>query len=258
MSELLNVSVKDPGPEMREQTAMVMRSATELKVVDAPSYEMAATCLKTSKMLIKEIEKRRVEITDPINKGLRLVNAMFKEITEPSENAVRIIDTKMSTYRTEQARIAAEAQRKLDEEARKRREELERQARETKHKAAEKAAAECRAAEEAAAAGRSADAEKLRAQALATEEKAAAKIEEKLEEASMTVAPIVQREVPKVAGHSVIVTWDFEITDASKLPREYMMPDEKKIGKVVSALKASADIPGIRVIKGERQVSRTV
>lgn len=42
--------------------------------------------------------------------------------------------------------------------------------------------------------------------------------------------------------------WKFEVVDFSKLPDEYKMADEAKIRKVVQALKADCDIPGIRLI----------
>lgn len=43
--------------------------------------------------------------------------------------------------------------------------------------------------------------------------------------------------------------WDFEITDESQVPREYLMVDESKIRRVVRA--GIRNIPGVRVY--ERQ-----
>ncbi len=52
---------------------------------------------------------------------------------------------------------------------------------------------------------------------------------------------------PKVKGLSTGKNWKFEITDASQVPPEYKMVDEKKIGAVVKALKGDTNIAGVRV-----------
>lgn len=41
--------------------------------------------------------------------------------------------------------------------------------------------------------------------------------------------------------------WKHRITDESKIPREYLCVDEKKIAAVVKALKSGTNIPGIEV-----------
>lgn len=39
--------------------------------------------------------------------------------------------------------------------------------------------------------------------------------------------------------------WEFRVVDLAAVPREYLMVDEKKVAKVVKALKADTSIPGI-------------
>jgi hypothetical protein len=53
--------------------------------------------------------------------------------------------------------------------------------------------------------------------------------------------------MPKVAGLSSVPVYKFEVTDASLLPREYLMPDEKTIGAKVRGAKGNIQIPGVRV-----------
>ena len=65
--------------------------------------------------------------------------------------------------------------------------------------------------------------------------------------AQTVVAPVIDRAPPKVPGISTREVWSFEITDASALPREYLMPDEQKIRRVVQALKENTAIAGVRV-----------
>lgn len=61
---------------------------------------------------------------------------------------------------------------------------------------------------------------------------------------------VVAPAVPKVAGIKARVNYRFEVTDDTKLPREFMMPNEVKIGWFVRQRKDSKAsmeaIPGIR------------
>lgn len=50
--------------------------------------------------------------------------------------------------------------------------------------------------------------------------------------------------VPKVAGFSQSETWTGEVVDASKIPREYLIPDEVKLRAVTKAHKGDPKIPG--------------
>src|SRR5690606_37870114 len=52
---------------------------------------------------------------------------------------------------------------------------------------------------------------------------------------------------PHVTGTAKRVDWKFEIVDASLIPREYLCPDEKKIGAIVKGFKDATNIPGVRV-----------
>lgn len=64
----------------------------------------------------------------------------------------------------------------------------------------------------------------------------------------LTVAPVVARiERPKSSGVAVRELWDFRITDEALIPREYLVPDEVAIGKVVRAMKANTRIAGVEV-----------
>lgn len=56
-------------------------------------------------------------------------------------------------------------------------------------------------------------------------------------------------EKTKVEGVSFVDKWSYEIIDEDNLPREFMMPDEKGIKRVVTAMKGKTNIPGVRVFK---------
>jgi hypothetical protein len=54
---------------------------------------------------------------------------------------------------------------------------------------------------------------------------------------------------PKVSGVSFRETWAFEITDPNAIPREYLIPDTRKIQAIVSDQKEKTAIPGIKPVK---------
>jgi hypothetical protein len=67
-------------------------------------------------------------------------------------------------------------------------------------------------------------------------------------------------EIPDEAATAGLVIredWKFSIVDASLIPREYLVPDEKKIGRIVRALKGDANIPGVRAYAVKSTVVRS-
>lgn len=216
-------------------------------IATAEQFATAGELLKAVKGALKQIEEQRVAITKPINDSLRAVNAQAKSAAAPFEAAEREIKARMVEYSNEQERIRLEEQRKAEAAARAERERLARQAAEAEAKARAEQDRLRREAEEAAAAGRAAEAAKLSAKAEKVEERAAAKVEALQLQEAMVVAPVIQREAPKVAGVSFRDVWKFEVTDPAAVPRQYLVIDESRIRKVVQALRGDADIPGVRV-----------
>lgn len=60
---------------------------------------------------------------------------------------------------------------------------------------------------------------------------------------------IIPDDIEEVDGISHVEKYIFEITDVDKIPRKYMIPDKKKIQKVVDAMGEATNIPGIKVKK---------
>lgn len=107
-----------------------------------------------------------------------------------------------------------------------------------------------RLAEEEAAAKRKVEEE---ARLAAAERLSDAGMEEQAEEMLETPIEVEVEEVAapapkvKVKGTSTLENWQFEIEDATRIPRLYMIPDLVKIGKLVKALKGETNIDGVRV-----------
>ena len=68
-----------------------------------------------------------------------------------------------------------------------------------------------------------------------------------LDDEIMLAKPTLETEIPKMAGISFTEVWHFEIVDVNQIPRDYMIPDVRKIQGVVNALKDKTSISGIRV-----------
>jgi colicin import membrane protein len=266
------------APEVIEASKLaegVVALAKDYKVTTVAQYEAGGEQLMQVKGAQKRLEDLRTSITKPLNETLKAVNALFKAPGERLESAEKTIKAELIRFTNEQERLRIVEQRRLDDIAAAERRRVEAAAAEARRVAEEKAAAERAEAQrqrdvaaeaeraaaiaraqgdiEAAAAAEAQRAEAARLAARAevkadnTEAKAADKAMALEEQASSVVAPVLQRDPPKVAGINGRMVPQFEITDASLLPREYLVPDEKKIRGVVNALKQDAKIPGVTV-----------
>ncbi len=78
-----------------------------------------------------------------------------------------------------------------------------------------------------------------------------------LDDEIMLAKPTLETEIPKMAGISFTEVWHFEIVDVKQIPRDYMIPDERKIQGVVKALKDKTNIPGVRVYSDQQVGARS-
>lgn len=248
------------APEVREAQDLVARTEaaiTGYRISTPVEYENSATVLKKVKAGQKRLEELRTAITGPLNAALKAVNDLFRAPADKLAQAERTIKFEIGRYADEQERIRREEQRKADEAAQRERQKAERAAAEARAKAEAEAAELRRQAEAATAAGDTAAAAKLETKAGQKIERAEDKAQSLEVQAATVVAPVIQREPPKVTGISSREVWKFEIVDPSKINPQFLMPDEKKIGAQVRALKGDAASiigAGVRVY-AERQIA---
>ena len=185
-------------------------------ITDQASYQEAAETLKACKAIQKRIESIYTPLVKHANDAVKAIRDEMKKHLDP----VLAIDAELrrstSVWIAEQERI-------------KREEEIRR-------------AAEAKAERERLEAEREQEADFLAEIGLAD-----------------TPIPVVIPEPVAAidqAGISYREVWKFEITDVNLIPREYMLPDEAGIGKVVRAMKQLAVIPGIRVYSEKSAVVR--
>jgi glutamyl/glutaminyl-tRNA synthetase len=216
----VNLSAETEVVAMQPEVFRLTAFAERLVVKTAEGYSEAAQFLKSIKALLKGIEDARTRVTKPLNEALKQVNAQAKDASAPLATAESQIKRAMIAFDEDQARIRREEQRKADEAARKEQEKLRERA------------------EKAAAAGKV--------------EKAA----ELVQRAETVVAPVIQREAPKVTGVSMRETWHAECFDLPALvkaiaegraPVSLVMANDKVLGAQARSLKADFKCDGVRV-----------
>jgi hypothetical protein len=225
----------------------IVDQAKAVKIIDAKSYTIAGLLWKNIKDMMKEVADTFDPIIEKAHSAHKEALAKKAIFYGPLEAAYRSVKGLMSAYDAEQERIRLAEQRHLEEIARK--EEAERRRIELERLEAERKIEEARllaAAEAAQVAGDKQQAEDMVTAAIAATENArqeAAAINAE----PVYVAPVViPKTVPKMAGGPVYRTiWKFRIIDAAKIPRQYLIPDDVKIGQIVRALKKESNIPGI-------------
>jgi len=223
MSEFITLKVERPDEQLFIASEKMLEVAGNWNITTADEAIAAGEDLRTVKQLYKDLESRRTAITGPINKALREVNALFKPAKSWLAQAESILKDGILEFQNEQARIAREAQAKVDAEAAKERKKLERKA------------------TVAAAVGMSEKAEELR------------------EEIETTVAPVVTSAAPKIEGVVRRETWKAVVVNKAELllhileERPDMMPlvsiDETMLTAQARVLKGEMNLPGVRVTK---------
>jgi hypothetical protein len=206
--------------EVETKSLTIIDQAKAVIVRDHETYTAAGTLWKSIGDMIKEVKDTFDPICDAAFAAHRAATSKRAKYLDPLTKAYKDVKKLMSDYDLEQERIRQAEQRRLEEISRKEEEE--------------RRLMEAIAAEEA-----------LKAAGMTKQE--AAQEATAIMEEPVSVAPVVvQKSTPKLQGGPVYRTvWKFRIKDVSKIPREYMVPDEVKIGQIVRALKKQTNIPGI-------------
>jgi hypothetical protein len=236
----MTTATKEIGFTKKFDAAITLiERVTGIKIIKtAGEFESAKQDYKTLIDYEKQLDDEYASLPCVID--AKIAQAARKDLATKLEAAKKgLKNGSMLKYEQEQERIRVAEQNRLAEIARKEQEaETARLVAEQKKAfdAAEKLrkAAEKKGDEEAA--------ERAREAAAA----AAQTAKEIKADAAMAPVPVVvvEKTAPSVTRRTVA---KFEIVDASKIPRQYLKPDEVAIGGVVRSLKMSAQIPGVRV-----------
>lgn len=218
---LVEVVIDKPTRDFATEARIAFEQAQTYHIVDQDSYAAAADDLRRVKALYRAVDDERKRITTPLDQAKRAAQDHFRPALSFLEQAETVLKGCMAKYAAAEREKRLQAERLALEAARREQDKLEKRA------------------ERAETQGKVEQAEALR------------------EQASMVgaVAPVV---VPpaKTEGITLRTRWDFRIVDANALPREYLMPDEKKIAGVVRAMKAETRIAGVEVLEVQDVAAR--
>ena len=209
--------------EIQKELDINIQKSNEITVITSDDYISASEFLKTLKLLQTKITAFIRPLVESAYKNWKLIKKKENTLLNPVINAENTIKLAMRKFQQEQERKRREEEIRLAELARKEAERLQKRA------------------EKASKKGQAEKAEALQQQALETE----------------MMKPIVQSEVPKVAGIGSRESWKFRIVDIDLIPREFMTPNLQRIGEVARTTKGTLKIPGIKFYKEDIITSRT-
>lgn len=185
--------------------------ALSLHVVDAPTYQEMAALVLTARKAIKYFEELyRPRITQA-NEVVKALRSDMQKLQEPAVKAKEHGDKELAVYQQAEEQKARAEQLRLQREAKEREEK-----------------------------------EKLELASLAEQAGEKQLAEDILNAPSVEPVAVVAPATPKVEGLSYSTSWDFEIENESLIPREFLIVDAVKIRRVITALKETANIPGVR------------
>lgn len=196
--------------EIEQQIVPIRNTANDLVIQNSNDYESGAGLLLDIKRGRKTID----EFMDPIVKANfeahKTSVAQKRKLTDPLDSAERIVKAKMVMYQAEQDRIASRKEEELRAQLRKKAEDEQLALAEALDRDGQK-------------------------------EEAEMVLQETVQVAPVVVAP----EVPRVSGVSFREVWKFRIVNKDQIPRDYLMPDETKLGQYARMQKDGAKMSGV-------------
>jgi hypothetical protein len=205
--------------QISKEISLLKQEGTSIVITDDISYENAGTMLKRVKDRKKDVEALEKKLRTPFNDALSTLSELFRPSKDAIKTAIDKIDMGMANYRETEAKRRAEAAAKIKAEQ-------DRVAKEMEEKA-----------KDAEFLGDCVTAQVMRNQAVV-----------------MTAAPAAVGTTPKVKGMGVRKFWKFQIVDPTAIPREFLCPDEKKIGEYIRANEDKAVMSGVKFYYEERLV----
>jgi len=214
-----------------------LQTATNMQIIDTESVSQASSLLGEVKVRCKRVEELRKFFTAPLNEQVKKINNRFKMQLEPLQQMERSLKTKLEDYLREEERKAQEKARRQQEKE----EEERRVGEEAERKAREEAEAKRREAENL----KNPEERRRLEQEAEEKEKEASRIKDERE---LAIPEMIQASPRNIRTENGLISkktvTKFEVVDKSKLPLDFLVPDEKAIRKAISEGK---EIEGVRV-----------
>jgi hypothetical protein len=197
--------------KIKTESLSLVEKANLMMIIDDANLTIANQFLIDCRQMRKRIGEHCDPVIEQAHKAHKAAVRQKKIFEEPVIKAEQIIMPKITKYRSDQE------QKRLAEEKRLR-EEAERKAQ-----------------------------EEALAQAIEAEQSGAIEIADEIMAAPVQfVAPVV-KDLPKMESVSEREVWSFDVVNINLLPKEFLIVDEKAIGRVVRAMKDKTNIPGVLV-----------
>lgn len=217
--------------QLKADITLFVQPVLEISVKDAAAADNALASAKHVKSWAKKVEDRRKELVGPLNDQVKRINAYVKEILEPLEKAEAHLKAGLRSWEQHLEKVRQEEMRKA--EAERKRLEAEAQA---KMKAQQ---------EEAAMEALFKTPNDLKRDEI-VQEVEQTRVQHEI--ATTHKSNVKAIDSMKVSGAQKF--WTFAIEDESKIPREFLSVDPKKIRQAVSA--GTREIPGVNIYQDTR------
>lgn len=106
--------------KLRQDAVAIASKASEVANIETPEQEARAVeFCSQAKIRIGMLETARTRLVKPLNDHVKMINAEFKSVISPMEEAIQIVKDGMTEYRRSETMKAAEEQKAmLEQEAR--------------------------------------------------------------------------------------------------------------------------------------------
>ena len=228
-----NVDIKNKGVKVMQELkkvdlqkghSIMVASAERAIMKNQADIDSANTVLAKLNHAIKQLEVKRLEVTEPINTGLKKFNLLIKEVKLPLQTAYDILEGKVMAWRKIEQDKRDQESARLMEETRLKNEAIERE-------------------------------EKRRQKIRDAHEAKGHKVSDEPIEIEREIAPVVP-DLKHTDSTQVRKHWQWHVVDESKIPRSYFVLDTVLIGKKVR--QGCREIPGIRIYQDEIRVNQKV
>ncbi|HVI10514.1 MAG TPA: hypothetical protein VND65_19655 [Candidatus Binatia bacterium] len=253
MTESATIVTQDAAIKQLNDRLAELKTKSEIAVTDQTSFIKAAEVKVELESYVRAVEHHFEPQLAPAEETVAKLKLQMSNLLAPAKQWLKGVIDRRKKWAEEERRRAEAEERRINEERRiaaekkaaEERKERERQAEEDRKKREKEIAAARRAGELGAR-----ESEKLKREAREAEQRERERAAADAILASNPAPVTVQANIPTVAGSVNRRNWKFEVVDASKLPREYMIPDLVGIGEYVRRRQnkdAELFIPGIRV-----------
>jgi hypothetical protein len=205
------IELTQEAEQTQTQALDLATQAGNVRVIDSQTYVAAGEWWTRIKLLREKVAETFDPLIEAAHKTHKLILGKKKEIDLPLEAGQRRIKGLMEEYDRDQQAKARREEQRLTEEARK--------------------AQEDRVLEAAVQAEKSGD---------------LAQANLIIETPVQAPAVVIPRDVPKLENGPVFRTvWKARIINANLIPREYLVPDQKKLDGTARTMKGTIKVPGV-------------